>query len=105
MARVWFVRPEHRLTALGGRPAYEGPLDTFIWPLDLGLHRFYSADPPQRVSDSVPVNWKPEDFILVEVTQEDLAPGSGYRPGFYSSPYSPREAIRRLGLPAWEKDR
>ena len=105
MAKVWFVRPEHRLMALGGQPAYEGALDRFIWPLDLGLHRFYSADPPQRISDSMPANWKPEDFILVEVTQEDLTPGSGYKPGFYSSPYSPREAIRRLGPPAWEKSR
>ncbi len=104
MARVWFVHPEHRLVALGGQPAYEGPLDRFIWPLDLGLHRFYSSDPPQRVSDSSSVNLKPEDFTLVEVTREDLISGSGYKPGFYSSPYSPGEAIRRLGPPAWAKN-
>lgn len=105
MAKVWFVRPEHRLMALGGPPAYEGPLDRFIWPLDLGLHRFYSADPPQQAADSPLVNLQPQDFVLVEVSQEDLVPGSGYKPGFYSSPYSPGEAIRRLGPPAWEKNR
>ncbi len=102
MAKVWFVRPEHRFMALGGQPAYEGLLDTFIWPLDLGLHRFYSSDPPQQMANS-PVNLQPEDFVLVEVTQEDLVLGSGYKAGYYSSPYSPGEAIRRLGPPAWEK--
>ncbi len=103
MAKVWFVRPEHRLVVLGGRPAYEKPLDQLIWPLDLGLHRFYSTEPPYRTRNTVPVEFRPGDMILVEVTGEDLSRASGYRVGFYSSPYSPLTAIKRLGPPAWEE--
>ena len=100
MAKVWFVRSHNRLIALGGRPVYEGPLDSFLWPLDIGLHRFYTEGPLFPNSEPLPQEFVREDMVLVEVTPADVSPGTNYRVGFYSSPYSPKAAIARLGPPA-----
>jgi len=99
MAKVWFVRPHNRLIALGGRPVYEGPLDSFLWPLDIGLHRFYTEGPLSVDTEPLPKEFAREDMVLVEVTPADVSPGTNYGVGFYSSPYSPRTAIVRLGPP------
>ena len=99
MAKVWFVRRENRLVALGSRPAYEGPFDAFLWPLDIGLHRFYTDRPPALDGQPPPAEFVPEDMVLVELTPADVPPGSNYRAGFYSSPYSPKAAVERLGPP------
>jgi hypothetical protein len=73
-----------------------------MWPLDIGLHRFLGESPIHAVSKSDEREFEPDDMVLVEVTEEDLTDTTSYKPGFYSSPYSPREAVRRLGPPAWE---
>lgn len=106
MAKVWFVRRQNLLVALGGRPAYEGPLDSFLWPLDIGLHRFYTQEPlspdpglPLQDTELSPEDFAPSDMVLVEVTPADVTTGSNYRVGFYSSPYSPKATIARLGSP------
>lgn len=99
MAKVWFVRPRNRLVVLGTRPAYEGTLDSFIWPLDLGLHRFYTEGPLSLDNQPPPKEFARGDMVLVEVTPADIAPGSNYRVGFYSSPYSPQAVVARLGPP------
>ena len=102
MAKVWFVRRENRLRALGGRPAYEASLDALMWPLDLGLHRTYTTQPPVLDTTATKPNagtFVPEDMVLVELTPGDIEPDSGYTVGFYSSPYSPKTAIARLGEP------
>ena len=101
MAKVWFIRRENRLVALGGRPAYVAALDSLIWPLDLGLHRFYATPPPALDAGSEPSAdaLRPEDMVLVELTPADIPAGSSYTVGFYSSPYSPSKAIERLGEP------
>ena len=103
MAKVWFVRPENRLIALGGRPAYEGPLDSFVWPLDVGLHRFYTDGSLTKESESPPNEFSKKDMVLVEVTPADITAGTNYRVGLYSSPYSPKAAIARLGPPYQER--
>jgi hypothetical protein len=102
MARVWFVRPQNRLVALGGRPAYEKPLEELIWPLDIGLHRFYTQGPLSHDTEPPPQEFAPRDMVLVEVTPADVTAGSNYCVGFYSSPYSPKAAIARLGPPYQE---
>jgi len=102
MAKVWFVRPQNRLVALGGRPAYEGDLEQFIWPLDIGLHRFYTIGPLTEDTEPPPQEFVHGDMVLVEVAPEDVTAGSNYRVGFYSSPYSPKAAISRLGPPYQE---
>ena len=103
MAKVWFVRRQNRLVALGKKPAYEGPLDSFIWPLDIGLHRYYTAGPLAHEDEPLPAEFSPNDMVVVEVTARDIVAGTNYRVGFYSSPYSPKAAIARLGTPgqAW----
>jgi hypothetical protein len=99
MAKVWFVRPQNRLVALSGRPVYEGPLDSFLWPLDIGLHRFYTEGPLVHDTDPLPREFAPHDMVLVEITPTDVSPGTNYQIGFYSSPYSPKATIARLGPP------
>jgi hypothetical protein len=99
MAKVWFVRPQNRLVALGNRPAYEKPLDTLIWPLDIGLHRFYTTGPLYQDTEPPPKDFAHGDMVLVEVTPVDVTAGSNYCVGFYSSPYSPKAAAARLGPP------
>jgi hypothetical protein len=99
MAKVWFVRRQNRLIPLGEGPVYEGDLESFIWPLDLGLHRYYTEGPLAKEHEPFPTEFSPNDMVLVEVTPEDIVPGTNYRVGFYSSPYSPKAAIARLGPP------
>jgi len=99
MAKVWFVRSQNRLVALGGRPAYEGELEKLIWPLDIGLHRYYTDGPLDEDPGPPPTDFAHYDMVLVEVAPADVTAGSNYRVGFYSSPYSPKAAIARLGEP------
>jgi len=99
MAKVWFVRSQNRLVALGGRPAYEGELEKLIWPLDIGLHRYYTEGPLDEDADPPPTEFAQHDMVLLEVTSADVAAGSNYCVGYYSSPYSPKAAISRLGTP------
>jgi hypothetical protein len=99
MAKVWFVRPQNKLVALGGRPAYQADLQALIWPLDLGLHRFYGTTSLTPDDEPPPKEFAPEDKVLIEVTAEDIKPGTSYQVGFYSSPYSPKAVIARLGQP------
>ena len=98
MAKVWFVRPQNKMIALGGKPAYQGEMQQLIWPLDLGLHRFHGTI-PLVPNDETPQEFAPEDKVFVEVTDEDMKMGTSYQVGFYSSPYSPKAAIARLGQP------
>jgi len=98
MAKVWFVRRQNRLVALGGEPVYEGDLEALIWPLDIGLHRYYTDKPPAIEDEPLPKEFSPNDMVLVEVTPDDVVAGTNYRVGFYSSPYSPKATTERLKL-------
>jgi hypothetical protein len=97
MAKVWFVRPQNRLVTLGNRPVYERPLEPLFWALDLGLHRYYTAGPLSYEGDVLPTEFAAGDLVLVEVTPADITAGTNYQVGFYSSPYSPKAAMERLG--------
>ena len=98
MAKVWFVRPQNKMIALGGKPAYQGEMEQLIWPLVLGLHRFHGTI-PLVPDDQLPQEFAAEDKVFVEVTADDMKLGTSYQVGFYSSPYSPKAAIARLGQP------
>lgn len=98
MAKVWFVRRRNRLIALGGKPVHEGDLEALIWPLDIGLHRYYTDKPPVIENEPLPKEFSHDDMVLVEVTSDDVVAGTNYRVGFYSSPYSPKAATQRLKL-------
>lgn len=98
MAKVWFARRQNRLVALGGKPVYEGNLESLIWPLDIGLHRYFSDKPLVIEDEPLPHTFSPNDIVLVEVTPDDVVAGTNYRVGLYSSPYSPKAASERLKL-------
>jgi hypothetical protein len=99
MARVWFVRRRGgQWVAPGGKPAFELPLAQLIFPLDIGTHREVVDDPPVPVADLPPQEPAALQRVLIEVEPKDLSnlEFSGYRAAVYDSPYSPREATRRL---------
>jgi hypothetical protein len=99
MARVWFVRRRGgQWIVPGGEPAYKRPLSALIFPLDLGTHRLLVSEAPTLAPALPPEDPKALQKVIVETTAEDLGEEfSGYTVGYYDSPYSPREAVRRLG--------
>jgi len=101
MARVWFVRRRGgEWVAPGGVPACDRPLAELVFALDLGPHRHLSDEAPVAAPGLPPAPPAALARVIVETTSDDLAqhPFSGYVIGYYDSPYSPREAARRLGL-------
>jgi hypothetical protein len=76
----------------------EGALDSLIWPLDIGLHRYFTDKPLTIEDEPLPHTFSPNDVVLVEVTADDVEAGTNYRVGFYSSPYSPKAAGDRLKI-------
>lgn len=99
MAKVWFIQQQNRLIAVGGKPAYERPFESIQWPLDIGVHRFYTDRAPTLDSSLPTQDASSADMVLVELQGSDVAAGSSYKVGFYSSPYSPRAVAERLGQP------
>ncbi len=99
MAKVWFIRQKNRLIAVGGKPAYERPFETIQWPLDIGVHRFYTDRAPALDSSLSTQDVSSANMVLVELQGSDVAAGSSYKVGFYSSPYSPHAVAERLGHP------
>jgi hypothetical protein len=99
MARVWFARRRGgQWIAPGGRPAYERPLSALIFPLDLAPHRLLVDDFPVSAPELPGEDLAALEKVIVEIDAGDLrAEFSGYSVGYYDSPYSPREAVRRLG--------
>jgi len=100
MAKVWFVkRRGAQWIAPGGAPAYERALAELIFPLDLGTHRRLVDDEPVPEPRVPPEEPQRLQRVMVETTAADLhnQQFSGYEVAFYDSPYSPREAARRLG--------
>ncbi len=103
MAKVWFIQQQNRLIAVGGKPAYERPFESIQWPLDIGVHRFYTDQAPALDPGLPPQDVSSADMVLVELQRDDVSAGSSYKVGFYSSPYSPPAVAERLGQP-WAED-
>ena len=100
MAKVWFVRQDNRLVAVGGKPAYDRPFEDIQWPLDIGVNRFHTDQAPVVDSDPPPEDVSSLGIVLVELQRVDLSSaGSSYKVGFYSSPYSAKAVAERLGQP------
>jgi hypothetical protein len=99
MARVWFVRRlGGQWIAPGGAPAFELPLTALVFPLDLGVHRTVPNERPAPAPELPREEPALLQRVFVEVEPHDLDGliFTGYAPGIYDSPYSPREATRRL---------
>ena len=102
MARVWFVRRRGgQWVAPGGTPAYELPLAALIFSLDLGTHRLVTDERPVPAPELAAEPPAELRRVFAEVEPKDLngLEFTGYVAGFYDSPYSPREVVRRLEAP------
>lgn len=103
MARVWFVRRRGaQWIAPGGQPAFEGPFEALVFPLDIGTHRAVDDERPVPAPELPAEPAEALHKVFVEVEPKDLVglELSGYAAGIYDSPYSPREVARRLAGPA-----
>ena len=96
MAKLWMVYREG--LRLLGAVAGDVPLETAITRLDIAAWRLFSGGAP----DAVPLEHvraaTERKRALVEVREEDRYDLCGLSVGFYESPYSPQECLRRLGL-------
>jgi hypothetical protein len=79
MAKVWFARRQNRLVALGRKPLYEGDLEALIWPLDIGLHRYYTDKPLVIEDEPLPHAFSPNDMVLVEVSSRRRGGRNNYQ--------------------------
>jgi hypothetical protein len=99
MAKVWFVRRDGgRWVAPGGQPRYRLPLTELVFRLDLGPQRWLPDDQPDPRPDLPPEEPSALEKVMVETEASDLtgAEFTWFRIGFYDSPYSPAEVVRRL---------
>lgn len=97
-ARLWVVYREGlRLLGCVVAPV---PFEHAISLLDLAVWRLFTTEAPEEVPAAEVKAAHGRKRVLVEVREHDLPDLSGYPPGCYESPYSPAEAMRRLGLPA-----
>ena len=99
MARVWFVRRRGgQWIAPGGAPAFELPFAELVFPLDLGTASARCRDRAAGAgAGDSPAEPAALHKVFIEVEPQDLAglEFTGYEPGVYDSPYSPRGGARR----------
>ena len=96
MAKLWLSYREG-LRLLGAVVA-ETALEPAVSCLDIAPWRFFSSQAPESVSLEQ-VRAAPErKRALLEVTETDRYDLCGLVIGFYESPYSPQECLRRLGV-------
>jgi hypothetical protein len=95
MARIW-VTYRSGLRILG-RPVAEVPLEKAARKLDLAPWRLFSATAPDEVDAERLASHPGPKRVLVEVAESEREELCGFPPGFYESPYSPEECLRRLG--------
>ena len=95
--RLWVVYREG-LRLIGCAVAVV-PFESAISRLDLAVWRLFTTEAPEETPCAEVKAAQGRKRVLVEVRDHDLPELSGYPPGCYESPYSPDEALRRLGLP------
>jgi hypothetical protein len=74
------------------------PLESSIARLDLAPWRFFTAQAPEMVPLEQVRQARERKRALLEVAPTDRYELCGLVVGFYESPYSPQECLRRLGL-------
>jgi hypothetical protein len=96
MAKLWIVYREG--LRLLGAPVTDVALETAIARLDLAPWRMFTAQPPERVPLEQLQASRERKRVLVEVGEADRYELCGLPVGFYESPYSPDECLRRLNV-------
>jgi hypothetical protein len=96
MAKLWITYREG-LRMLGAVRA-DVPLESSLSRLDIAPWRWFSNDQPDAVTleqvDQAPEHKR----VLLEVTPQDRYDLCGLVIGFFESPYSVKECLRRLSL-------
>ncbi len=95
MARLWLAYREG--LALRGAVIADVPLDQAIPKLDLAPWRQFTTAPPEEVPVENVRAFPGRKRVLVEVGEHDRGELSALAPGFFESPYSLEECLRRLG--------
>lgn len=96
MAKLWITYREG-LRVLGAVRA-NVPLELSRSRLDIAPWRFFTGEQPEAVSLDQVEQVVEHKRVLLEVTAEDRYDLCGLVVGFFESPYSPRECLRRLSL-------
>jgi hypothetical protein len=94
MAKLWIVYRE--ALRLLGAPLKDIPLDTAIARLDIAPWRLFTGTTPDAVPTEQVDLTTERKRALLEVREEDRYDLCGLSIGFYESPYSPQECLRRL---------
>lgn len=96
MAKLWLIYREG-LRDLG-RVVANVPLEPTISKLDIAPWRLFNTTPPDEVPASRIHAARVRTRALLEVRDADRGELCGFGTGFFESPYSPAECLRRLGL-------
>ena len=94
MAKLWIVYREG--LRLVGAVAGEADLTRCIATLDVAPWRFFTVEQPVSVSLDQARNARGRTRALVEVVEQDRYDLCPFSVGFFESPYSPEECLRRL---------
>jgi hypothetical protein len=96
VAKLWLSYREG-LRLLGAVVA-EAPLESSVARLDIAPWRFFSSQAPESLSLEQIRRAPERKRALLEVATTDRYELCGLVVGFYDSPYSPQECLRRLGI-------
>lgn len=96
MAKLWITYREG-LRMLGAVRA-EVPLESTVSRLDIAPWRWFTSDTPETVPLEQVERAPEHKRMLLEVGPQDRYDLCGLVAGFFESPYSEKECLRRLGL-------
>jgi len=96
VAKLWLTYREG-LRLLGAVVA-DVPLESAVARLDIAPWRFFAPQAPDTLSLEQIREAPEKKRVILEVTTSDRYDLCGLVVGFYDSPYSPQECLRRLGL-------
>lgn len=96
MAKAWIVYREG--LRLLGAVVSDVPLEPAVARIDIAPWRLFSSEAPEQVSLEQVHQASERKRVLLQVTAEDRYDLCGLIVGFFESPYSPDECLRRLSL-------
>jgi hypothetical protein len=96
MAKLWIVHREG-LRVLGAVVA-ELPLPEMVGRIDLAPWRIFTTEAPEALPLPEVMAATQRKRALVEVDESDRYDLCGLAIGFFESPYSPAECLRRLKI-------
>lgn len=96
MAKLWIVYREG--LRLLGAVVSEVSLEPAVSRIDIAPWRLFCSEAPEQVTLELVHRASARKRVLLQVTTEDRYDLCGLLVGFFESPYSPDECLRRLSL-------